>query len=437
MSNPFRRTLLQSAATATLLAAGAGFASAQVVPANGGGSYLATPYYETQITNMQVAAFSNDSYNYCSSSSGAAQAAFLGNAIGRFGCPPKPAFDSNTSPNEPTGYPATGNVDFAASDVPVPPNQISAFASAFGQQLIQVPSFGTPVTLPFHLANLPQANGGLKLTTDQVCGIFSGQITDWSSIPAASTSGAITVVYESEGSGTSFLLTQHLGAACTSTNSAFFSPGFLNAGLTSFAGTADFAGLFPNGMPPANFVEVTGSPAVAATVLADANAVGYLSPDLTREAPANASNPNLPFVAFVDGVEPSSANTATALGAAALPANPADQTEWIPKVVNPTTGYSIVGYTTLDFATCYQSATVAGELADFLNVLYNNQPAAGSTGRTMFTQITDNGFTPLLGERLVGDGTVAAGSFAADVVANFVTNSSGNNLQIRACIPRR
>ncbi len=426
MTHNLRNVLLRSAGAVALLAAGTGFASAQVVTANGGGSTLATPYYETQITNMQVTAFANDSYNYCSSGSGPAQAAFIGNTIGGFGCPTNPAFDSNNSANQPTGYPTTGSVDFAASDASLSAAQISQFQTNASQAIIQVPSFGTPITLPFNLANLPQQNGGLNLTTAQVCGILSGQTTDWSSIPAASTSGAITVVYRADGSGTSFLTSQHLGAVCNSSNSAFTS--------TGFAGTTTFASLpFPGGHVPSNFVGVTGSPAIAAAVLATPGAIAYVSPDLTREAPNNTSNPNLPFVAFIDGVEPTSANTATALGTAPLPTNAADQTQWIPAVANPTTGYSMVGYTTLDFATCYQSATVAGELVDFLNVLYNNQPTAGSTGRTMFSQITGNGFTPLPGETLGGAGTVAGGSFAADVVANFVTNSSGNNLQIHSC----
>ncbi|MGC7532318.1 substrate-binding domain-containing protein, partial [Pandoraea pneumonica] len=64
--------------------------------------------------------------------------------------------------------------------------------------LVQIPSVGTPVGIPFKKDGL----SAVTLNDDQLCGIFSGQITDWSAIDS-SVSGTIKVVYRSDSSGTS------------------------------------------------------------------------------------------------------------------------------------------------------------------------------------------------------------------------------------------
>ena len=54
--------------------------------------------------------------------------------------------------------------------------------------------------------------GGLVLTDNDLCGIFSGKITDWSGVTNFAkdkvTAGGISVVYRSDGSGQSFTLPQ-------------------------------------------------------------------------------------------------------------------------------------------------------------------------------------------------------------------------------------
>ncbi len=158
---------------------------------------------------------------------------------------------------------------------------------------MEVPTFGTPITLPFHVNTtaLSTSNTALNLTTAEVCGIFSGKTTSWSSITgatAAGMSGTIHVVYESDGSGASFLFTQFLAAVCNSTNSNF---------TTTITPSTTFASLpFPGGTVPSNFTGVSGTPGVQAAIINTVDSIGYLSPDATLIAPVN-NGKNVPPVA--------------------------------------------------------------------------------------------------------------------------------------------
>jgi phosphate transport system substrate-binding protein len=405
MTSVLRSVLLRSAGTAALLLSGTAIVSAQTI--TGGGSTLASTTYVAQF-----GAYSHPgiTYDYFPSGSSAAQSAFLTNTSSLFGG------------SAPTGV----SVDFGASDATLTTAQIAAFLTANpGHPLIQLPTFGTPITLPFNRAG-KTSNGAETLTNDQVCGVFSGQITTWNAIEGAAASPTITlaVAYRSDGSGTSFLLTQHLGATCNSTNSNFFNTGFPNAGKTSFGGTTTFASLFPNSTVPANFIAGSGSPGVEAAVNNNANTIGYLSPDFTQIAPANNGAPGFPFVAKVGAtaataVLPDTPHTKTALGTAPLPTNVSDQTQWVPAVPNPSTGYPVVGYTTWEVASCYASASTGAAVVAFLKNLYNATDTA--PGPTVFAQINNRGFVPVSGSS--GTAPVLAGSLAADIVNTFLSGT--------------
>jgi phosphate transport system substrate-binding protein len=402
MTSVFRSTLLRSAGAAALLMSGASIASAQTV--TGGGSTLASTTY---IAQFGAFTHTGITYNYYPSGSSAAQNAFLTNTSSDFGG------------SAPSGV----SVDFGASDATLSTTQIATFAAANPKPLIQIPTFGTPITLPFNRAG-KTSNGAESLTNDQVCGVFSGKITTWNPIEGTTTPTAtLAVAYRSDGSGTSFLLTQHLGATCTSTNSNFFNTGFPNAGKTSFAGTTTFASLFPAGGIPSNFIPASGSPGVESAVNNNPNTIGYLSPDFTQIAPANNGAPGFPFVAKIGAtaataILPDTTHTLSALGTAARPSNLSNQTQWVPAVPNPSVGYPIVGYTTWELASCYASGSTGSAIVTFLRNLYNVTGSAPA----VFNQINSRGFVPVTGSSKTNP--VQANTLANDINSAFLTSTS-------------
>ncbi len=145
----------------------------------------------------------------------------------------------------------------------------TSYNTASWGQPIQLPAFEVPVAVPVNLSFTPNSQiksggnivtgGAIQLSGAQLCAIFSGLVTDWSSsttIPTLDSAGnsspqkfyytnvgngigtaaqyttastPIKVVYRSDGSGTSFILTNYLKAVCP---------------LIDKAGTANYAAIF-------------------------------------------------------------------------------------------------------------------------------------------------------------------------------------------------
>jgi len=282
---------------------------------------------------------------------------------------------------------AGNTVSYAASDVAFDAAQIASWATAsFGQtaaaNLIQLPSMGVGVAIPVDNA-ATRANGALTLSDDDLCGVFSGAITDFSQIADSVTTpkpGPITVFYSTQEEGPSFWLTAHLAAVCNGNNSAI-----------TFAPTTDFASLFAGGVP-GNFVPEAGNAAMASAMAGCGGSLptglGYLTPDYTTIDPKsqarigcklNGSNRSPLVVAGLDvGATPyipTVANIARGLTSAVLgsdlvpPGNAgagADPANWAPVVQTVSAGYPIVGYTLLDFAQCYADPTVSAAIPLFL-----------------------------------------------------------------------
>ena len=104
-------------------------------------------------------------------------------------------------------------VDFGASDAPMEPEKVEK------EKLLQFPAVIGGVV---PVVNLPGVKSGqLKLDPETLCGILLGEISSWSS-PAvtALTPGLklpdkpVTVVYRSDGSGTTAIFTTYLSEAC-------------------------------------------------------------------------------------------------------------------------------------------------------------------------------------------------------------------------------
>jgi ABC-type phosphate transport system substrate-binding protein len=313
---------------------------------------------------------------------------------------------------------------------------LSVAPASVGGPLIQLPTFATAIVIAHTNFSYTKA---ITLTDNDICGIFSGKITDWSgiqAIPGKTTApkglgGPLTVQYREDGSGTSFLFTQHLQQVCNSSNTA--------AGVT-FTATKYFADIF--GAPlvsgsnhfvnPTNWqgavtpVAGSGSGAVANNLIAGTNNIAYITPDYTSIAPSGLVH--YAAVAAANGTSITSAvdpllspyqyikyakvyNTASgkayapnpggatkafsnpngtngtinpATGALTVGSNdyspgyPATKSAantpslWIPAVGNPTDGYPIVGYTTMEFATCYSNNAVKSEILAFLTQLYGS-----------------------------------------------------------------
>lgn len=414
MNNTLRRSLFCSTAMLAFAAAGSHGAMAQSgTPVLGGGSTL---QYLTIITEFNTATAGGD-FTYCSVGSGDGTSAFVSNSD-------VPLAVDTTNCNGITGQ----TVDYGASDAFISSGNVTTFtSSAHAGGFIQIPIFGTPVTFPFHLAG-KTTNGAETLTDAQICGIFAGQITDWHTIDSSIAAGTtIEVAYRSDGSGTSFLLTNHLKAVCPTANSSAFSSTQISA-----MPTTTFASLFST--VPSNFHAETGSGGIETYIAATSNATGYLTPDETAIS-VTGNNAGFPVVAAVinhndtSSYLPTVSNTLTALGTITPPTGAAETTpsNWAPVVANPAHGYPVSGFTYWYLATCYDATNGAGVVSDLKNFLqehYNISNTAG--GRTLVTDITNGGFVPVNGSSTTG----VASAYAAAINAAFLTGTDGEKLNI-------
>lgn len=293
---------------------------------------------------------------------------------------------------------------------------VSPTPAVKGGNLIQLPAFGTAIVV----AHTNQYSKAIQLDDNDICGIYSGKITDWSGVETgtaknrAGQAGAINVVYRQDGSGTSFLFTQHLAKVCNSGNTA--------AGVTFFA-TKYFADVFGSpsvtgsnhfiatGTPGAAFIPGSGSTGVADALTAGINLAGYLTPDFTNVAPtalshyakaaadlttsitdtrvdpANSPYQYIKYAKVINShslkaYNPNPGGTTKGLtnpniaGGDFSPGYPTTkiaaqvQTNWIPFIADPLDGYPIVGYTTFDVATCYANPKTTNYIKNFLTQLY-------------------------------------------------------------------
>jgi phosphate transport system substrate-binding protein len=335
---------------------------------------------------------------------------------------------------------APGNtVSYAASDIALSPTQIDSWAtSPFGQSvagnLIQLPSMGAGVAIPVVNPAI-MSNGALTLSDNDLCGIFSGLITNFDQITDSATTpapGAFQLVYRTDGDGATFWLTNHLAAVCNGGNSNIV-----------FTPTTNFASLFPGGTPPANFVATAGGAALASYMAGCSGpvqfALGYDTPDYTtidpksgasiacrtQMSPGSSVAPKSPLVAAGlqvagNAYTPTVANIALGLsnpqiGSDLKPpqnaiegANPA---LWAPIVQTVNVGYPIVGYTSFNFAQCYADPNVGAALILFLKDHYT-QARYGTIENA-------NGFVTL--QQLKKSG------YLADVEHNLLANKRGWN----------
>jgi phosphate transport system substrate-binding protein len=107
-------------------------------------------------------------------------------------------------------------VDFGATDAPLTDEEIKKYPAELGQPL-QIPMTGGAVVFAYNLEGVDN----LRLSRESFCGIVAGEIKTWNApqlvkdnpgvnLPAS----PITFVHRSDGSGTTFIFTNHISAAC-------------------------------------------------------------------------------------------------------------------------------------------------------------------------------------------------------------------------------
>ncbi|WP_231937844.1 substrate-binding domain-containing protein [Burkholderia lata] len=377
----------------------------------GGGSSLVAPTIGAignTATEIGLFGTAEGSFTYFSVGSGAGQNAFLNN---------QPTFFGST---------VTGTVHFANSDAALSSAQITSYKAGLGATngpLIQIPYIVTPITIPVvngpavTSTTTPQTTPGeahsIALNDDDLCGIFSGRITDWAGTvlgtnapinpetgsPYTTISSPITVVYSSDGSGTTELLTRHLATVCTTANTSW---------QATFVDSLTFTASFPSGMP-SNFIAAAGDGGVrrqlASYASAGMAAVAYLAPNYTNTflAPSStvvtsAGALQLPVASLVNAKNstyyaPTYANASTALGSVTPPASKlaaSNQANWVPNAGNPASGYPVSGTSQIILSQCYKDATVKTAVHDFLNSHYTNASFASIIHGNGFDTVPSN-----------------------------------------------
>ncbi|SEN07299.1 PBP superfamily domain-containing protein [Luteibacter sp. UNCMF331Sha3.1] len=159
------------------------------------------------------------------------------------------------------------NPHFAGSDAPMSATEYGSFTSGgkvaqYGEP-VQFPAVAGSIAVIYHKSGLSTQ---LNLTSAQVCGVFNGTITQWSTLTGnASDTSAIKVAFRSDGSGTSFSLANHMNAACAGTSSQHFivDQSFATA-ISQYKPTI-----------PSTWVGASGNQGVVQAVQDNDNTIGY------------------------------------------------------------------------------------------------------------------------------------------------------------------
>ena len=175
-------------------------------------------------------------------------------------------------------------------------NNSNGQASGYNQQrgpLIEIPLSAFAISIVFNGTGLTIPSGGVKLSRNSICGIFEGQITNWNDPSITSDNGgqtignqAITVVYRSDGAGTTFVLSYGLQVICAQSNVQSSYAWNEGVGTNSEEGQS--------GSPPANTVNFPagsigekGNGGVASEVNSTAGTIGYVGTSYVSKSGGN------------------------------------------------------------------------------------------------------------------------------------------------------
>lgn len=231
-----------------------------------------------------------------------------------------------------------GTVDFGASDSAMKDDEIAQVKNG----VILVPTAGGAVSVVY---NLPGVNN-LKLSRKVLPAIFAGQITKWNDAKIKADNPGVNLpnqpiksVVRADGSGTTFIFTNHLSAI-----SGYFK-GRIGANSA------------PNWTLP-NVLKGKGNPGVASLVARTPGSIGYVEYSYAvanKLKSAEVQNKKGEFVA------PSLQTANAALSTVKFPEN------YRVFVGDPGHGYPIVGLTWLLINKHYASPTKADAIKKFVN----------------------------------------------------------------------
>jgi len=227
-----------------------------------------------------------------------------------------------------------GLVNFGASDAAMTDEEIAAVKAG----VVLLPMTAGSVVLAY---NLPGAPPELKLSREAYAGIFLGTITKWNDPKIASTNPGVTLpdmkitpVTRSDGSGTTFVFTQHLSAISDAWKNG---PG-MGKSVN-----------FPVG------VGGKGNPGVTALIKQTPGAIGYVEYGYAKQTQMPMATLQNKSGAFV---KVTSESQEAALASVELPA---DLRAWIPDPAAPA-AYPIVTYTWLLLYKTYPDAKIRDAL---------------------------------------------------------------------------
>jgi phosphate transport system substrate-binding protein len=232
-----------------------------------------------------------------------------------------------------------GTVDFGASDAAMTDAEIAKVKKG----VILVPTAGGAIAVVY---NLPGVKN-LKLSRKVLPAIFSGQITNWNDAQIKADNPGVNLpntpikaVVRADGSGTTFIFTNHLSAI-----SAYFK------GRVGANKAPKWAGL-------ANVLKGKGNPGVANLVSRTQGSIGYVEDSFAKANKLNAAqiqNKQGQFIA------PSLQAANAALATVKFPDN------YRVFVGDPGQGYPIVGLTWIMVYKQYPNASKANAVKKFIN----------------------------------------------------------------------
>ncbi|TAF08165.1 MAG: phosphate ABC transporter substrate-binding protein PstS [Nostocales cyanobacterium] len=231
-----------------------------------------------------------------------------------------------------------GTVDFGASDAAMKDDEMAKVKNG----VILVPTAGGAVSVVY---NLPGVNK-LRLSRKTLPAIFSGQITNWNDAQIKADNPGVNLpnqpikfVVRADGSGTTFIFTNHLSAI-----SGYFK-GRIGANTA------------PKWTLP-NVLKGKGNPGVAALVSRTSGAIGYVEYDYATKNKLKSAELQNKKGEFVS---PSLATANAALSTVTFPDN------YRVFVGDPGQGYPIVGLTWMMVYKQYSNPAKANAVKQWIN----------------------------------------------------------------------
>lgn len=243
---------------------------------------------------------------YCLTGSGVGRKDFEGGSQDASYPPLGPCAGLGASP---TGFGSrTDPPDFAGSDAPMPATEYPLYKAArepstgynWGEPF-EFPSIGGAIVYgyrPQDFKALTKSKQYIHLSTWTYCAITNGTISDWNDPAITADNGGtsvtggvsrpITFYFRSDGSGTSFLFTTHLNAACNvSFGAPFNAPPYGGTGRSaawSYGINQQWPGPGSPSVPNSRFIGESGNPGVLAAIQGTPFGTGYVEAAWAKSA---------------------------------------------------------------------------------------------------------------------------------------------------------